>query len=77
MKLNEVSICRYTLNSLMHEVERLRRENRAALEKLWLVENLLELRHLKGPNQNGTPDPLEELRRSLHKIEHSAEVGHE
>ena len=56
-----------TLKSAAFELRRLRAENQAMREKLALVEGLLELRHLRGPDMHATPDVAWQLERLIHE----------
>ncbi len=50
------------LNSAFHEIRDLRESNQIMGEKLSLVEGLLELRKLRGPNVGMSEDILPKLR---------------
>lgn len=50
------------LKEAANEITNLRNQNRVLGEKMWLVENLLELRHLHGPSQGMAPDIVYDLR---------------
>lgn len=57
------------------EITSLRRDNQVLGEKMWLVENLLELRHLRGQGGSDKLDVVPGLLDESHRLDQEIEIS--